>query len=99
MLRIEYCSSCTQTTQHSSLDFGHDIGGEALDGLKHAFDGFVLELGDTIKGIQHHVVHAGIAVVADVVDDLLRAAEERPPPHRSLGAIIEFEWLTHRDHQ
>ena len=71
---------------HSGLDFGHDIGGEALDGRKHPFDGFVLELGDTIEGIQHHVLDAGIAIVADVVDDLLRGAEEGPPSHRSLGS-------------
>ena len=28
-----------------------------------------------------------------------RAAEERPTPHRSLGAVVEFEWLPYRDHQ
>src|SRR5919109_4516568 len=94
-------SSChsVRNTRHSALKFRHHVGGKALDGHKHTLDGFLLQLGYTVEGIQHEILHARGLILADVVDDLLCAAQQRSALHRGLCTRRELERLTNRNHQ
>src|SRR5262249_18534473 len=67
----------------------HYLGRKAFHCAQNAVDGFAFKFWSAVEGVQDNVLHTRIAVLADFIDDLLRATQQWPALCRSSGTVVQ----------
>ena len=59
--------------------------------VQYALKRFMLKFGSAVESIEDYILNSGVAILADLVNDLLCGAEQWPAVQILFAAVVELE--------